>query len=138
MSKVHHFVNIGQNAQRAIAYAIAESFQICHLLKRETATLSGGEKQRVALASVMVRKPSVLLLDEPDSFLDVVGRKMLDEQLQKLRYENEKLTIVRVTQFKSVAKGYDRLVLFEKGRVKADSSPKELLGKHFISGPCRE
>ena len=58
-------------------------FGISHLRRRLTAELSGGEKQRVALASVMISEPEVLVLDEPDSYLDQAGKIALREEDRK-------------------------------------------------------
>jgi energy-coupling factor transporter ATP-binding protein EcfA2 len=102
-------------------------FGISHLRQRLTSELSGGEKQRVALASVMVTRPRVLILDEPDSFLDAGGKQILGEELKRLHADDPSLTELRVTQYPYVARDYERLVLIHEGRVAADGDPAEIL-----------
>ncbi len=106
---------------------IARQFGIEHLLGRLTSELSGGEKQRVALASVMIQKPELLLLDEPDSFLDQKGRTILAEELKQIHAQNSELVELRVTQSMEVAREYKRLVVLDEGRVKIDGAPGEIL-----------
>ena len=64
-----------------------------HLVERETSTLSGGEKQRLAIASILAMKPDVLLLDEPTANLDPRGAKRIFDTLAHLR-EHEGTTLV--------------------------------------------
>ena len=71
-------------------------FGLDQLIDRPVTHLSGGEKQRVALARAVAFRPPVLLLDEPFSALDVPGRGILRQQLQRLR-EEEGITILHVT-----------------------------------------
>ncbi|MDH4157974.1 MAG: energy-coupling factor transporter ATPase [candidate division Zixibacteria bacterium] len=107
--------------------ATLKRFGIEHLRTRLTSELSGGEKQRVALASVMICKPPVLVLDEPDSFLDARGRVALREEEEQIRHENADMILVRITQYPSVAKRYQRLIVLDRGRVAADGPPQEIL-----------
>ena len=92
-------------------------FDIVHLRNRLVAELSGGEKQRVALAAVMVHKPPILILDEPDSFLDLKGRQALETILQQLRTESPDMILIRITQFTEVARLYNRMILFHQGSI---------------------
>ncbi len=101
-------------------------FSIQHLRKRLISELSGGEMQRVALASVMIFKPSLLILDEPDSFLDVKGRNTLDNLLSDLRIEAPDMILLRITQYLSVARKYDRLLVMHEGQITADSKPDDV------------
>lgn len=100
---------------------------IADLADRLTSELSGGEKQRVALAASMIYNPPVLILDEPDSFLDADGRRLLSQSLQELSDENRDLIIVRVTQYERVARRYQRLIVLEAGEIVADGSPETVL-----------
>ncbi len=103
-----------------------ERFSIAHLRRRLTTELSGGEKQRVALAAVMVCQPQILVLDEPDSFLDESGKTTLKEVLAKLRQDNPLMVQVHITQYPNTALLYPRLVVLDRGVVVADSTPHEI------------
>jgi len=107
---------------------IAAQFGIEHLLRRLTSELSGGEKQRVALASVMVQNPAVLLLDEPDSYLDQEGRRILAAELARLHQSDRELIELRITQSAQVARDYPRLIVLNDGAVVADGKPELILG----------
>lgn len=78
-----------QRAEEALAY-----LKISHLRDRETFNLSGGEKQKVALAGVLAMKPSVLLLDEPLASLDPASAQEALEMVRRLA--DEGLTILMV------------------------------------------
>ncbi|WP_235827920.1 ABC transporter ATP-binding protein [Brevibacillus migulae] len=97
------------------------------LLSQKTSQLSGGEKQRVALASVLATYPQVLLLDEPTSQLDPIHA---EEVLQTLRRLNEEwgMTILlsehRLDRCFHLA---DRLLLFEHGKITFDGTPRRFL-----------
>lgn len=112
--------------ERRVAETL-ERFRISHLRRRLTSELSGGEKQRVALASVMVLRPPILVLDEPDSFLDQFGKTFLSEELSRLRKDMPALTEIRITQYPQVAAQYGRLIVMQNGSVAADGPPSEIL-----------
>ncbi|MDD5426655.1 MAG: ATP-binding cassette domain-containing protein [candidate division Zixibacteria bacterium] len=99
-------------------------FGIGPLRMRMTSELSGGEKQLVALAAVMVQKPRVLVLDEPDSYLDENGKKILLQQLARLRADNPRLVEICITQYPQTARLYPRLVVLDRGRIVADRTPE--------------
>ena len=107
-----------------------QRFRINHLRQRLTAELSGGEKQRVALASVMVFGPPILVLDEPDSFLDESGKATLREETARIKAANPRLVEIRITQYPTVARMYQRLVVLDRGVVAADDHPSRIFADH--------
>ncbi len=106
---------------------ILERFEITHLRHRIISELSGGEKQRVAVASVMITEPEILLLDEPDSFLDYQGKQLLLEQLKIIQENHPDIIIMHITQYKNIATLYPRMLLFSEGEIIADASPSEIV-----------
>jgi energy-coupling factor transport system ATP-binding protein len=92
--------------------------------RREPHTLSGGEKQRVALAGLLAVEPEILVLDEPTSMLDAAGRREVLERLEALRAEK---TILHVTHHLEELLDADRILVLNGGELVADASPGWLL-----------
>ncbi|HZY66674.1 MAG: ATP-binding cassette domain-containing protein [Actinomycetota bacterium] len=92
--------------------------------RREPHTLSGGEKQRVALAGLLAAEPEILVLDEPTSMLDAAGRREVLDRVQELRGNK---TILHVTHHLEELLGADRVLVLNASRLVADVSPEELV-----------
>jgi len=112
---------------RARVTAMAELVGISGLLGRRPATLSGGEKQKVALARALVTQPSVLLLDEPLSALDPETRERMQAELREL-HRRVRITIIHVTHDfeEALALGH-RVALLNQGEVVQVGTPAEIL-----------
>lgn len=87
--------------------------------------LSGGQKQKVAIASALAVKPSYLVLDEPTSMLDTPSRQ---ELLSTLNYLNESLniTIILISHYMEDMVDASRLIIFNKGEIYLDAPPFKL------------
>lgn len=66
-------------------FEVCKEVDICNLLERDTSKLSGGEKQRVVLASILAMRPKALILDEPTSSIDIKGTREILTRLRDLR-----------------------------------------------------
>lgn len=86
-------------------------------LNKNAAELSGGEKQRLALARVILLEAKVLLLDEPSSSLDQKTERKIIKMVVKYIKENNK-TLIMVTHNKNIAEKYsDEIIKIEKGKI---------------------
>jgi cobalt/nickel transport system ATP-binding protein len=97
-----------------------------HLKDRAPYRLSGGEKKRVALASVVVLDPDVLLLDEPTASLDPRSQSQVIELLES--WNDGRKTIITAThQLEILGEISERAVVLKSGAVVADAAPAEVL-----------
>jgi len=98
---------------------------------RDFRALSGGEQQRVLLAGALAQEPSVLLLDEPTTYLDLKHQLQIYGLLRDLARQG--LTVVAVTHDVNLAAAHaDRIVLLSQGRVAADASVAEVLRPELL------
>jgi len=86
-----------------------------HLRERETTTLSGGEKQRLAIASILAMEPDVLVLDEPTAHLDPAGAKQLFELLQDLQQRFGITLLIVEHRARPLAAFSPRLLVLDEG-----------------------
>ena len=92
---------------------------------RFTADLSGGEKQRLAIAGILAMEPSILILDEPASELDPAGRDRLYLHLNRLR-QSKGLTLVIVEQkIEGIQSMVDQVLILNKGRIVEQGRPEQ-------------
>lgn len=88
-------------------------------------TMSGGQKQRLALAGTVLHKPDLLFLDEPTSAVDPQSRREFWESLFELA--DEGTTLLVSTHYMDEAERCTRLAILDAGRVVADGTPRELM-----------
>jgi len=85
--------------------------------------LSGGQKQLLALASVLVTEPAVLVMDEPTTLLDLRNATMISEVVAGLPQQ-----VLLVTHHLDLLDGFDRVLVFDDGRVVCDDLPDAAVG----------
>ena len=104
-----------------------DSFRIAHLVARKPGEISGGERQRVALARSLVTNPSVLMLDEPLSALDHATKSRILDDLRDWNAAHE-IPILYVTHSPEEAFALgERVVVLEGGRILAQGMPQFVL-----------
>jgi len=102
---------------------VALALGIDSLLDRTTHELSGGEKQRVALAAALAGRPRLVLLDEPTSQLDPVAGDELIGLLRRLNQEWETTIVIAEHRLERCLAAADRVIALEHGRIACDSDP---------------
>ena len=111
---------------REKALEAAKLVQIEALMDRKPSELSGGQQQRVAIARALVKRPQVLLLDEPLSNLDARLRLQTREEIRRIQQET-KITTIFVTHDQEEAMSItDRIVLMKDGRLHQIGKPQEV------------
>ena len=105
---------------------VAELLRVSHTLKRKTTTLSGGEQQRVAIGRAIVRRPKLLLLDEPLTNLDAKLRHDMRAEFKRLHRELG-MTMLYATpdQLEALTMG-QRVGVINEGRVVSVGAPRDL------------
>jgi iron(III) transport system ATP-binding protein len=116
----------------------SEIYSICkieHLLKRKTNELSGGEKQRIALALQLIKLPKLLLLDEPYSNLDAVHKSTIKSVIQRA-CENLKLSCIMISHdAPDILSWADNILIMQEGNIIQQGTPKDIY-YHPISEYC--
>ena len=126
-----------KNTIRAKVAEIAELVHIGELLERRPEQLSGGQQQRVALARALVRKPGILLLDEPLANLDAKLRLEMRSEIRRIQLETG-ISAVLVTHDQVEAMSMsDRIAIMKEGEILQVASPTEMYQQpvnDFVAG----
>jgi energy-coupling factor transporter ATP-binding protein EcfA2 len=111
-----------------------DEFELGRYRKIYPRNLSGGEKQRVALASVLAGQPEIIVLDEPTRGMDYLLKKKLISYLDDYRRRGN--TVIMVSHdVETIAECADRVVLLSEGRVVVEGNKREVLAKALLFSP---
>jgi ABC-type cobalamin/Fe3+-siderophores transport system ATPase subunit len=121
----------GENDYQIAEEAMKQT-QVLEFANRSFNEISGGEKQRVMIASAISQKPEVMLLDEPTSALDIKYQIEILNILKQLNDEENKSLILAMHDLHLASKFCKRLILLKKGRVFCEGPPAEVLQKEIL------
>jgi len=125
---------MAQNRVTQLVERILARFKLTYYRYTYPRNLSGGEKQRLALASVLVSEPKIIVLDEPTRGMDYTLKKELVGFLDDYRRQGN--IIIMVTHdVETVTECADRVILLSEGRVVVDGSKREVLSKALLFSP---
>ena len=115
-----------QKTMRARVAEMACYFGIADWFHKDVATLSGGQKQLLNLASIMAMQPEVLILDEPTSQLDPIAASDFLNTVRKINIELGTTVIITEHRLEDIFPYADRAIVMDGGRVIADDTPRNI------------
>ena len=141
VAQILSYANLLSERQATELYKVCE---IEHLLSRKTDQLSGGEKQRIAMARLLISSPKLLLLDEPFSHLDLAHKNVLKSVINNI-CEKLNITCILVSHDPADTMSWaDKILVLKDGYLIQDGTPEKiynqpvneyvagLFGKYFI------
>lgn len=105
---------------------------ISELGERFPLSLSGGQMQRVVIASILAMQPQILVLDEPTSQLDPIGSREVLEAIHELAARHQMTVLIIEHKLEWLAAFADRLIALAEGSIIADGTPREVLSDEAI------
>lgn len=114
------------------ALGALQALDLAHLADRAMHTLSGGQRQMVLFAQVLLRQPRLLLLDEPVSALDLKHQMQLMEHLKMQTVEQGWISLAVLHDLNLAAQFADQLIVLGEGRLQASGPPAQVLSGELI------
>lgn len=124
---------VEHNKMQSIIDEVARYVGITDLLKSDLTKLSGGQKQLVAIASVLAMNPELIVLDEATSMLDAQAKQKVNNIVSSLLSKKHK-TIVSITHDMDEAAKADKIIVMNKGKVVMVGKPQEVFVSKQLSG----
>ena len=116
-----------------VVHDVADRLGLTDLLPRGMDELSGGQRQRVFVARCLVQEPRAILLDEPNTFLDLRHQVELISLLRKLAHEQGVGVLMASHDLNLAAAGADQLILLDRGVVVTDGKPQQVLDPQVLA-----
>ena len=111
--------NVSPDSMDSIIEEVSELCGVKDLLEREPYSMSGGQKQKGAIAGILALGPDILILDEATSMLDPVSKEEFKKNISKLKKEKN-LTIISITHDKNETLTADKVIVLDKGNIVFD------------------
>ncbi|HEX2925110.1 MAG TPA: energy-coupling factor transporter ATPase [Ruminiclostridium sp.] len=119
-------LNVDRKAMEEIIANVVQTVNLKGLEERQPATLSGGEKQRLAIGSVLALQPRIICMDEPTTDLDPLGKLGIFKIAAEL-HNSRQLTVLIIEHETEEALSADRMIIMEKGAIVKDGKPAAIL-----------
>ena len=115
-------LKLAKEEKKARVDAALERFGLSHLAEQSPHTLSGGQKQLLALAAVLVMDPSLIIADEPTTLLDLRNRDRIRREFAALEQQ-----LIVVTHDLEFINDFDRVICIDDHKIAADGAPEEVI-----------
>ncbi|MFR9717399.1 energy-coupling factor ABC transporter ATP-binding protein [Corynebacterium striatum] len=115
-------MKLAKEEKKARVDAALERFGLSHLAEQSPHTLSGGQKQLLALAAVLVMDPSLIIADEPTTLLDLRNRDRIRREFAALEQQ-----LIVVTHDLEFINDFDRVICIDDHKIAADGAPEEVI-----------
>ncbi|WEK82400.1 MAG: ABC-type cobalt transport system, ATPase component [Candidatus Phytoplasma pruni] len=132
--------NLPREEMQQKIFEVSRSLGIYDLLDKKPQELSGGQKQKVAIASVLALEPEIIIFDEPTAFLDPQGVKEIHNIIKNIHQQKNKI-LITITHDLSFALQSDEIIILEKGHLLKHDKPANFikepsfLEKYFVNLP---
>ncbi len=100
--------------------------------ERMPLALSGGQQQRLAIAAVLAMRPRILVMDEPTSNLDPIGKQEVFEIAARLNRDNGMTVVMAEHEVEVMARYADRVIVLDGGRIVANGTPREVFAQREL------
>ena len=117
---------LGRRDRRAVTEEVLEATGLADAADRLVRTYSGGMVRRLELAQALVSSPRLLILDEPTTGLDPIGRSAMWERIQSLREESGLTVLITTHYMEEADRLCDRVAMMHQGSIRAVGTPGEL------------
>jgi ABC-type multidrug transport system ATPase subunit len=134
---IHELLEYANALNQGEAREIYQLCEITHLMNRKSHQLSGGEKQRIALARLLSRKPELLLLDEPFSHLDLPHRKIIKRVVESAAISIGFSIFLVSHEPADVLPWAERILFLKSGKIVAETIPglvNQQIENDYVSG----
>ena len=124
----------GQELPEEVCCTLLSNVGLCarEYLKREVdATLSGGERKRIEIATVLAKQHKICIFDEPEAGIDLWSFSMLVKQFEKIHRSKEE-SLVLISHQERIIRMADRIMVVRDGRVESIGSRDEILPRLFL------
>ncbi|MDR1820230.1 MAG: ATP-binding cassette domain-containing protein [Methanobrevibacter sp.] len=123
-NQINHGTRLNDETRKLLKF-----FNIEHLIDQNPYDCSGGEQQKIAIIKSLIKKPDILILDEPSKGLDPISKHNLAKELQTL--QSDDLTIVMTSHDLSFVANYcHRCIMLFDGGIQVDNDPKEVFAEN--------
>jgi ABC-type cobalamin/Fe3+-siderophores transport system ATPase subunit len=135
LGRAPYWSAFGIESSRAgeVVERVARQLGLIELMGRRMDELSGGQRQRVFVGRCLVQEPVAMLLDEPNTFLDIRHQVEMGALLKRLAKENQVGVLMASHDLNLAGAITDRMMLLSEGRVMASGNPDEVLRAEFLS-----
>ncbi len=118
---------MNRQAQKVKARELMEQFDLTKNRKQQARTLSGGERRKLEIARALISEPSLVLLDEPFSGVDPVAVEELQDEIRRLRDQENIAVLITDHNVERTLEVCDRAYIIHEGKVLREGAPRDLI-----------
>jgi lipopolysaccharide export system ATP-binding protein len=123
---------LSRKQQRATAERLMQQFDMVKLRKQQARTLSGGERRKLEIARALITEPSLVLLDEPFSGVDPVAVEELQEEIRRLRDQQNIAVLITDHNVERTLEVCDRAYIIHEGEKLREGPPRDLINDQLV------